>query len=908
MAKTTRTRRRAASLKVDRQEVGERVRKFYKDDLSARSTDREARLQRYAKFRMWTEGKDWPWENASDIGLSDMQEKSLRVQDTLHNAVMSNTPPVNAVAAHKGDVDKEDTLDNLIWHQLFNDMPGENMIGDIADNFVNDGVFTVFIPWVHEKREAISTRVFDPIPEEVAPAEYFERLIRSTFTDTVSETSKAGGWDWTIRTSKETQSAQFYTREDGKVEMLVKRQTEMFNGPRPIVCNYDQTLHPNRAANLQIPGPSNPGGATHVIKIDYPSVDECRRLYKSGFYDLMTKDEFDELLNYDRSGADEEEEQQKDAFQGVDDLRVQHNARSHRGLTRLMCFDLYDLDGDGIDEDVIWWYLVEPKILVRARHLTEVYPADPPRRPFAEATLIPVPGRRIGISLLEQLEPLHDAMKTYLDQSVDAGTIANSPFGFYRPTGSMKPETIRLWPGELYPLADPQRDVSFPQLVNQTATAWGLNMTALMQQFEERLVVIGDLQLGRVPAGKSSAMRTASAQAMMTNQSEARPERILRRFFIGLCEMWNQVHTLNQYFLPENKEIKIVGVRQPHQDPYQTVTSRDQISGRFRFEFKANVFNSSKAMLQQAMQNLLMTYVNPLFIQLGMIDQQGAYRLARDYGKSWGQDPDRYIKEPVPGLMKPALLAEEAISTIMQSVLPDGNPAEFGGAIEHMEKLRTFVESDQFGLLTPNQVEIFKVYQMQVSGLVKAQIEQQRVVEAAGQFQRGGGGAGEGGRPPEQTPQVEGNPPISGGGELLDEALPSAGGGGVAVMPYDREAWDEILRQRQQQRVNGSRVGLERLQQAQVRMESLTGDADWDLFLSYVQAAIESTERQAVTALDRLRSPKTVSADEIWELKLALAGYEAAIRAWSSILELPNDIKKSGEQAEDLLSRMDDAG
>ncbi len=776
--KDSRTRRKNSAIgKDERQDVGERIRKFYYDDLSSRSYDREARLQRYAKFRMWTEGKDWPWENASDLGLSDMQEKSLRVQDTLHNAVMSNEPPISAVAMQKADKEKEGPIDNLLWHQLFVDAPGETIIGEISDNFVNDGVFTVFVPWIEEKREAITTRVFSPIPDDFSPQEYFARILKSELPEAINMRATNNGWDWRMTVDNEDQRVRFYTRSDGKVEMQTRKMVEVFNGPRPIVCNYDQILHPHRASNLQIPGPSNPGGATHVIRVDYPSIDEIKRLHKRGFYDLMTKEEYDGLENWDRSGADEEEEQQKDALQGVDDIRVQHKARAHRTLTRLTCFDLYDLDGDGIEEDVIWWYLVEPRLVVRARHLTEMYPAEPPRRPFAEATFIPVPGRRIGISLLEQLEPLHDAMKTFIDQSVDAGTLANTPFGFYRPTGSMKPETIRLWPGELYPLADPQRDVSFPQLANQTASAWGLNMTALMQQFEERLVVIGDLQLGRVPAGKSSAMRTASGTAMLTNQSEARPERILRRFFIGLAEMWYQCHTLNQYFLPEEKQVKIIGIKQPFENPFQTITTKDEIKGRFRFEFKANVFNASKQALQQSLQALLSTYVSELAFQLGLITPSGAYRLMVDWGKAWGQDPERYLTEPEPGLMRPDILAEEAISIIMQSVMPDGRPAEPGGAIEHFQKLQAFLSSENFGLLSPNQVEIFKGWIGQVRNLAQAQAEQQRVIQAAQQFQRGAQG-GAGGRPPEQTPQVEGNPPLSGGGELLDESLPTAGGGG----------------------------------------------------------------------------------------------------------------------------------
>ena len=59
----------------------------------------------------------------------------------------------------------------------------------------------------------------------------------------------------------------------------------------------------------------------------------------------------------------------------------------------------------------------------------------------------------------------------------------------------------------------------------------------------------------------------------------------------------------------------------------QTITTKDEIKGRFRFEFKANVFNASKQALQQSLQALLSTYVSELAFQLGLITPSGAYRL-----------------------------------------------------------------------------------------------------------------------------------------------------------------------------------------------------------------------------------------------------------------------------------------
>jgi hypothetical protein len=110
---------------------------------------------------MWTEGKDFPWEDSSDVGLPDMITHSLRMQDTLHNSVMSIRPAIVTKAiSGKEDSDKQEIVDNLIDYQVFIEQPGEQLIGDAADAFVNDGVYTIFTPWVREDREVVDIRFF----------------------------------------------------------------------------------------------------------------------------------------------------------------------------------------------------------------------------------------------------------------------------------------------------------------------------------------------------------------------------------------------------------------------------------------------------------------------------------------------------------------------------------------------------------------------------------------------------------------------------------------------------------------------------------------------------------------------------------------------------------------------------
>lgn len=778
-----RSRPRVDSFQVDHEEIVNRVIKFYNDDNQDRIDEIDARLQRYAKYRMWTEGKDWPWENATDSAIPDMMTASMRLQDTLHNAVMSQRPPVMAKATKKVDQEKEKTVDHLIDYQMFVEQPGEETIGTLAHDFVNEGFFTAYVPWVKESRHVIDVFVLPAIPPEATPEVYFRTYLEGLYPRGGLSPSKEG-WDWTItpqeqigKSKPKKDRASFFTKDNGEVEAEIERDVIRYDGPRISAIDVQDLTHPARCENLQIPGPSNPLGASHCTLRSFPSLDEIKRLRSSGFYDLLTEEHETKLGIARMDRQYQQREEQKDVMQGQSEQHeVKPEAVSHQKLTRLMCFDCYDVDGDGLDEDVIWWVILETKTLLKAKYLTEMFPSNPPMRPFAEAHLFPVPGRRYSIGLLEMQEGIHDLMKQFFDQGGDAGTIANAPFGFYRAASNMRPEVIRMWPGELYPLADPKNDVVFPQLGNQNQS-FTFNMVALLTQMEEKLTNIGELQLGRVPQGKSSALRTVAGMQTVLSQGDARPERVLRRFFIGLTQIWRIVHGLNQAFLPKNKQYLISGFKEPVNDPYGSIESRDKIAGSFMFDFSANALNTSKEAMQGAIQDLIGLYVTPLAIQLGIIKPEGVYRLFRDAGRARGQDPDKYLSAPTPGAMLPPILFEEALDAILSGHLPEGTPAE--GTAAHLQKLQEFANSDSFGLLDEQHIPLFRAYYEKLAQQAFAEQQQQALLQSAQQMQQGQQQPGLPG--PAAGPQAPQAPAQLQGNELHDETLPGAGGGANPV-------------------------------------------------------------------------------------------------------------------------------
>jgi len=783
-----RKRPRTLSASVDRVTVAKRVVDFYQADTQARSMDIEARLQRYAKYRMWSEGKDWPFEDSSDLGFPDMMTHSLKVQDTLHNAVMSTRPPVISSAFNKADTEQEDNVDALLDFQFFVENKGEVTASDMIDAFVNDGVITVFIPWVREEREIHDVHTLPEIPDLETPENYFAKFLQGIYKGKTFKKRDADGWAWEMLDPERDEwfNIDFYTVGQ-QVEMDARKMATVFDAPRPMVKDYEDVVHPVRAANLQIPSPSNPGGAAHVILVDYPTVDEIKRLQKSGFYDLLTKEDIariEGVTSAERAEAQgQQEKEQKDVFQGSQPVVESANEGlggkqkpDHKVLTRLMCFDLYDVDGDGVNEDMIWWALKEPELLLKARELTQVYPSNPPRRPFAEAAFIPIRGRRAGISLLEMMEGLHDAMKQFLDQTVDGGTFKNVPFFFYRAGSNMRPEVIRMHPGEGYPLGDPKNDVYFPQFSNQ-GDSFGFNLVTMLGQMEERLTNIGDLQLGRVPQGKASALRTVRGMQSVLGQGDARPERILRRFFMCLTEVYAQMHELNRTFLTREKQILVNGVKSANEDPYRSIDPA-KIQGRFQFDFTANAMNTSKEAMQQALDSFGQSMLNPLMLQMGIATPDGAYQWARDMGKAHGLQADKYLQPPTPESDLPKMKAEEVISLIAAGNMPQCRPAE-ASPDEHLEKLMDWAATDDFGYLTPVQVNIFKAYLILTQGRIQRAAQQQARLAAAQQFQQGKPGTG--------VPGPQGSPDMSpapvGDNQLMDESLPGAGGGANPGMP-----------------------------------------------------------------------------------------------------------------------------
>ncbi len=115
---------------------------------------------------------------------------------------------------------------------------------------------------------------------------------------------------------------------------------------------------------------------------------------------------------------------------------------------------------------------------------------------------------------------------------------------------------------------------------------------------------------------------------------------------------------------------------------------------------------------------------------------------------------------------------------------------------------------------------------------------------------------------------------------------------------------DEFRSMKDDKQVEARRKHLQLIQQASVAAGSLTGVDRWDLFLTYVSAALEESSTQVAALRDKIADPSVVDTTEIFRLKILLEGWTQRGNAFKAIIGLPKDLLEQGEDAQALLDRM----
>lgn len=296
---------------------------------------------------------------------------------------------------------------------------------------------------------------------------------------------------------------------------------------------------------------------------------------------------------------------------------------------------------------------------------------------------------RSPISIVKQLQKHVDAV---VNQRVDAATIANLPFGFYKSGGTWNPQTFSIMPAHFYPVDNPG-DVAFAptpkvdsSLYNEEGKAW---------EYIERLFGLSENIQGTSTRGQT----TATEALEISKRSSIKFGAPFRRVVGQLNPLFGDIHELNYEHAPAEKQFRVIG--RDSLPVFQKYTREDS-KARLNFSFEVQTTFDEQMMRDTMLLAFRLWRQDP---QIAM-HRAFLYRFTRDSMESVLGDSSAYL--PVPEEAKlPS--AEEAIQLILSGERIEPKPG-----IDPEHYLRVFadyINSEEFKEIRPDQEKaIFAFY------------------------------------------------------------------------------------------------------------------------------------------------------------------------------------------------------
>lgn len=488
-------------------------------------------------------------------------------------------------------------------------------------------------------------------------------------------------------------ATQVITGPDGKsVPVSVQRfrekekevVTERFRGPR--------LQHVRLEDFLLVGGSGDPATADVVIHRDYLTAAEIWSLVDQRVFD---KDAAERVIesgkNYKSNGASNAIKLIRSMGAGKGSIDTESE------LDRYEILEAYasiDVDGDGLNSEVVLWVHKQSNEILRATYLRRINKAG--ERPFAVIHFHKRVGEDYGMGLVEVMHPIAQEIDAQHNMRVDYGLIANIPYFFYRPSSNVDAVREELAPGKGIPLDNPQTDVYFPPMSNRTAFGHQEEQNLLVHT--QRLTGLSDMSLGLM-TGDQGATRTATGARALVGEANANLDIHLRRLNRGWSTVLKLMLHMIQQRIPEGFAFRLVGA--DGNDYFAKIKDRSDIAGDYDFEISPNTANSNKAITQQTAQNIYGLTNNPIDYQLGILTPGNRYEAIKNQLQSMGvKDWSRYINKPAGHVVQ--FTPQEELNRVIrnQTVAIDMN-SDHQGFIDYWEYIKS--SDELLGQFTPEQ-------------------------------------------------------------------------------------------------------------------------------------------------------------------------------------------------------------
>lgn len=406
-----------------------------------------------------------------------------------------------------------------------------------------------------------------------------------------------------------------------------------------------------------------------------------------------------------------------------------------------------DVDGSGINSDIVVWIAPTRKKILRATYLHRISKSG--KRPYAVIDFHRRTDTTNPVGLVELTYTLCKEIDAQHNMKLDFGLLSTLPFGFYRASSSMQAESMPLEPGMMIPLDNPQADVYFPNLGNRTS--FGMQEEQVLQAYLERMTSVSDLSLGVL--GSQGAARTASGARIVANESNTNLDIYLKRMNRGFKKLLHGMFEMIQEKMPAGLEFRILG--DDGQQYFRQVRERAEIAGSYDFELEASSANSNKQVQLDSAQQLYQMTANPLDIQLGLISPIERFEAVKNLMVTMGiKNYSKFVKKPQGGVrvFTPEELANRILSGVdvpldpMQDLEGFINYVQY--IMDHDELLGQFGQDQAIALAKKQQEAQQMAEAMKQAAAQQANAMQMQRNASMSQEQSGGGGFATSNPPP----------------------------------------------------------------------------------------------------------------------------------------------------------------
>jgi len=676
----------------------------YNQDIDVSSKGMRTKLARFQEqtkglLQKGKEKEDWQ----ADLSLPITKSHKTAIAAKMFEAIHDSEQIVHFQPTSREDVEATEKKEKWFNGKLKNYTKNHERNLDRSINKVaQDGVVVFYTYYEREIKPNIEVETFELSPEDIADDQAFDIKVNSVVVQMYGAEANyrtIGEYKYEIKVKRKTmidsnvkakddkEVLDFYPDTDNMVLYVDKHKMAVkYDGAQIAPLNLDDIYFDQNATDFQAARWVQLRFTENPFAIDFK--------FKEGVYDSLKQEDIDLIKKCKSDKESENDTPITDVVkdnQGIDEDSTGNEYISE--IRARKCFYSYDISGTGKLEEIIVTYIPKINKIANVRHLHMIYPHG--ERPFTFSNYDIEDEESIwGIGIPESLESLQEGSDVSYNLWLDYSTLISTPMGKVKLGSStqsnMEDKKIEIEPGTFVPVGemDDLAFMQFPQNPN-----FALQDIALQGQFAEKVTGVSDATFGK----QQSSRQPVGTTLKLIAEINIRTRVVLRRFLLGYKEALKQAYKLERAYAPKTQIFRQMG---EDGEPLFLDITQEELRDLPDMAFNTSIDNINKEFLRQADILLFQQFMNPMMLQLGIVQPHNIYYMAKKlcldyeipyYHKMLTKPPNNPVEDQDIENMK--MMQGEKIEVNVLDDDPD-----------HLAKIEDFIEgsTEMDGVQVPN--------------------------------------------------------------------------------------------------------------------------------------------------------------------------------------------------------------